>query len=167
VKVTVVNTGGTVNKRYDPILGKLVVPKDNYAVERILERFYSNVEFEISGLIYKDSLNMDDLDRRKIYNAVESAKSDRVIIVHGTDTMIETARFIQELGTEKCVVLTGSMKPYIIDPGEACANFATALAKVMYGFEAGCFIAMHSFALSWNRLLKDKKEGRFRLKEDI
>lgn len=160
--IKIINTGGTFNKRYDPISGELVVPKDSLAVEKILKAFYDNFKYEIRGIIFKDSLDMDDNDRKLLLEEIKNSETDKIIVVHGTDTILKSARYIAEKIENRCVVITGSMKPFEIDKVEATANFTLALSKVLLDFEPGVFIAMHSLVLPYDKIHKDKTEGKFK-----
>ena len=81
----ILNTGGTFNKRYDPISGKLFVPRDNRAIETILDPLV--IPMDVEGLIYKDSLEMDDEDRSLLADTIAQSDEKIIIVVHGTDTM--------------------------------------------------------------------------------
>jgi len=165
--IGIINTGGTFNKRYDPILGELFVPKDSIAVEKVLAPFYDNFAYEIKGIIFKDSLMMDDRDREILLKEIKEFDTDKIIVVHGTDTMDKSAKYIAKNIKDKSVVFTGSMKPFSIDPVEATANFTLALSKLLLDFEKGVFIAMHSLVLPYDQIYKDKKNGKFTLKLDF
>jgi L-asparaginase len=103
MKVTVINTGGTFNKRYNPIKGQLEVPSDNIALDKIIASCH-NVEFEIKNIVSKDSLDMIDSDREKICEAIKSTENDKVIIVHGTDTVHLTSELIKQRKINKKIV---------------------------------------------------------------
>ncbi|NPA03357.1 MAG: asparaginase [Epsilonproteobacteria bacterium] len=154
----ILNSGGTFNKVYDPIIGDLVVPKNNDAVEEILKKV--NLSIPVYGLIYKDSLEFTQKDREKLLEAVKGKRS--VVIVHGTDTMEESATFLaKNLPKESCVVFTGSMYPYSIDPVQASANLMLAISKALYFWSEGVFIAMNGIVDSYERVKKDRKRGIF------
>ena len=88
----ILNTGGTFNKRYDPLLGELYVPEDNRALHLIVDRFTHPLPIE--GMIYKDSLEMDDGDREALVQRILQVPYDRCIVVHGTDTMDQSAAWV-------------------------------------------------------------------------
>lgn len=159
--IYIINTGGTFNKRYDPIKGKLFVPKDNYAVEEILKSFYNNLDYKIKGFIYKDSLDMNDEDRKLLLTEIKNTEYNKILIVHGTDTMDKSAKYISENIKDKCIVFTGAMEPFIINKVEATSNFTLALSKLLLDYENGVFIAMHSLVLSYDKIYKDRKLGKF------
>ena len=161
--VKVINTGGTFNKRYDPIDGALYVPADDKAVESALASMRHGCEMKISGTIYKDSLEMDDADRDLLCEIVTKVEEKEVVIVHGTDTMDKSAKALDAwLGRshEKRVVLTGAMVPFSIDPVEATANLALAVSAVRF-LEPGVYIAMHGMVLPYNQIKKNRELGIF------
>ena len=93
MKITVLNTGGTFNKRYNPIKGQLEVPSDNIALDKIVKSCF-NVEFDIKNIVSKDSLDFRQEDRETILKEIQNSTSDKIIIIHGTDTVDLTSKFI-------------------------------------------------------------------------
>lgn len=112
----ILNTGGTFNKRYNPLSGEMEVPFDNLAPEKILSTFTYDVE--MAGLIYKDSLDMNIEDRKMMVNIIAASDMTHFIIIHGTDTMDMTASFLDEVLEDKVIILTGAMIPFEVDPLE-------------------------------------------------
>ncbi len=158
----ILNTGGTFNKIYDPIAGRLIVPKHNRAVKEILQTLH--LDIAVKGLIYKDSLAFDDNDREALTMAIKSSKAQSVVVVHGTDTMALSAAYVAKSVKEKCIVFTGAMVPYSIDKTEASANLMLAITKAIYYPSAGVFIAMHGLIAEYTKIYKDQKRGVFCLK---
>ena len=159
--IEIINTGGTFNKIYDSIKGDLIVPKTNEAIEKILKSFCNNFKYELKGVIFKDSLDMDDSDREILLNEIKESFSKKILVVHGTDTIDKSAKFIDKYIKNRCIVFTGAMKPFNIDPIEATANFTLALSKLLLDYEEGVFIAMHSLVLPYEKIYKDRKRGVF------
>ena len=160
--IKIFNTGGTFNKRYDPVEGRLVVPEDDEAIGAIVSRMPA-WRVSVEGLIYKDSLQMDKEDRHRLAKKVVTADALRIVVVHGTDTMRESAAVVAEwLGAkhDKRVVFTGAMVPFSIDPIEATAHLSMAIASVDC-LHPGVYIAMHGFVLPWDHVVKNKVLGRF------
>ncbi|MDO9208128.1 MAG: asparaginase domain-containing protein, partial [Sulfuricurvum sp.] len=120
----ILNTGGTFNKRYNPLTGELFVPSDNGAVEEILQSLV--IDIKVQGILYKDSLDMDDTDRSLLADTIAKTDEKVIIVVHGTDTMDLSAEAIARLALQKTVVFTGALIPFSIDPIEATANLAMA-----------------------------------------
>jgi len=161
--IRVINTGGTFNKRYDPIEGKLFVPTDNRAVEDALISMRQGSKIKISGAIYKDSLEMDDTDRDLLCEIVSKVTEKFIVIVHGTDTMDKSAKALDKwLGetNDKRVVLTGAMVPFSIDPIDAMANLVMAVSVVQF-LDPGVYIAMHGNILLYDKIRKNRKIGVF------
>lgn len=160
----ILNTGGTFNKRYNPLNGEMEVPLDNLAVEKILSTF--TYEVELAGLIYKDSLEMDLEDRKMMANIISASDKTHFIIIHGTDTMHLSATFLDEVLDDKIVVFTGAMVPYEIDPVEATANLAMALGFAKVQNKAGVYICMQGSVEQHERLVKNRATGKFEIVEN-
>ncbi|WP_353662105.1 asparaginase domain-containing protein [Hydrogenimonas sp. SS33] len=162
-QIRLFNTGGTFNKRYDPIAGELVVPRDDRSVVRAAEAFAVNCPFVVEGLIYKDSLEMGEEERELLATAVATAPEERIVVVHGTDTMDKSAAAVAAwLGEEsfKRVIFTGAMVPFSIDPVEATANLALALGASAH-LAPGVYIAMHGLVLPHAQIRKNRQTGLF------
>jgi L-asparaginase len=164
LKITIINTGGTFNKRYNPLEGKLEVPKDNIALDKVIASCY-NVEFEIKNIISKDSLEMDDTDRGIILDAIEKAKNDKIIVIHGTDTVDITAEFVKKHVKNKTVVFTGAMVPMSIDEVEATLNFSAAIGFLNANVKDGVYLSMHAAVIEASKLIKNRAIGRFLIQE--
>ncbi|MDD2839433.1 MAG: asparaginase domain-containing protein [Sulfuricurvum sp.] len=154
----IINTGGTFNKRYDPIKGELFVPKDDLAIETILTSFA--VDFPLQGIIYKDSLEMDVDDRIILGETIAVCEEDVLVVVHGTDTMDLSAEYVAGLGLDKTVVFTGAMVPFHIDPIEATANLAMAIGYAR-NVSAGVYIVIQGVMGSFKQVKKNKSIGKF------
>lgn len=164
MNVTIINTGGTFNKRYNPLKGILEVPSDNIALNKIIESCH-NVNFEIKNIVSKDSLDMDDNDRQIITNSVNETANDNIIIIHGTDTVDLTSAFLKQQVTNKKIVFTGAMVPMSIDEVEATMNFSQALGFLSANVENGIYLAMHGVVVDASKLVKNRKEGKFLIQD--
>jgi len=161
--IKIINTGGTFNKRYDPIKGKMYVPADNKAIEAAVSSIKHGCKIDIKGAIYKDSLEMNDEDRTLLCEIVKQTTQTDVIIVHGTDTMDKSAKKLDEyLGKshQKRVIFTGAMVPLSIDPIEATANLVMAISVVKF-LKPNVYIAMHGMVRSYHCIVKNRKIGIF------
>ena len=159
-KITVINTGGTFNKRYNPISGELEVPKDSLALDEIISYCY-NIDFEVLNIISKDSLEMNDDDREIIVRTIKNCKNQNIIIVHGTDTMDLTAKYLDEKIKDKTIVLTGAMLPISINKIEATLNFASAIGFLNANIKNGIYISMHGSVKNYKKLIKNREIGQF------
>ncbi|PLY07673.1 MAG: asparaginase [Arcobacter sp.] len=164
MNITIINTGGTFNKRYNPLKGALEVPVDNIALDKIIASCH-NVDFEIKNIVSKDSLDMTDEDRQLITNVVNETINDKIIIIHGTDTVDLTSAFLREQISNKKIVFTGAMIPMSIDEVEATMNFSQALGFLSANVENGIYLAMHGVVVDASKLLKDKSLGKFLIQE--
>ena len=159
-KITVINTGGTFNKRYNPLTGELEVPKDSLALDEIISYCY-NIDFDVLNVISKDSLDMSDADREFIVKTIKNCKNENIIIVHGTDTIDLTASFIDENIKDKTIVLTGAMLPISINKVEATLNFASAIGFLNSNVKNGIYISMHGSVKNYKKLVKNRELGKF------
>ena len=159
-KITVINTGGTFNKRYNPLSGELEVPKDSLALDEIISYCY-NIDFEVLNIISKDSLEMKDYDRELIVQTIKECTNDKVIIIHGTDTIDLTSAYIDEKIKDKNIILTGAMFPISIDKIEATLNFSMAIGFLNSNCENGVYIAMHGSVKNYKKLIKNREIGKF------
>ena len=154
----IIITGGTFDKQYDAIKGELTF-KDTH-LPAILEqaRVKVPVEIEINQLI--DSLHMTDGHRQRVLEACRAAPEASIVVVHGTDTMAETAAVVGAAGLAKTVVFTGAMIPYSVQGSDALFNlgFALALARTL---PRGAYVAMNARVFPWDNVRKDKATGIF------
>ena len=157
----ILNCGGTFNKRYNPINGELEVPFDNEAIEKILQS--SHATYNLAGVLYKDSLDMDVNDRKMLARIIAESSEEAFVLVHGTDTMDQTAEFFSEIFTDKKIVLTGAMRPFEIDPLEASLNLGMACGFVQGVPKSGVYICMSGHIALWNEIKKNRVSGRFEL----
>ncbi|MEA3330239.1 MAG: asparaginase domain-containing protein [Campylobacterota bacterium] len=159
----ILNCGGTFNKRYNPLNGELEVPYDNYALDKIVK--YVDSEYDLAGVIYKDSLELDINDRKMLANIIMESKDDTFIIIHGTDTMSITAEFLSEVFDDRKIILTGAMKPFEIDNLEASVNLGIAIGFSKALTESGVYICMNGHTKPWAKIQKNQKLGKFELVE--
>ena len=160
MKISVLNTGGTFNKRYNPIKGLLEVPSDNIALDKIVKSCF-NVDFEIKNIVSKDSLDFTQEDREMILENILNSKSDKIIIIHGTDTVDLTSKFIEDKVGNKKIVFTGAMVPMSIDEVEATMNFSQAIGFLNAPIKDGIYLSMHGVVVEHSKLKKDRSVGQF------
>ena len=150
--------GGTFDKKYDEITGRLFF-KDTHVAE-MLRLGRSRVDVSIETLMMIDSLEMTDVDRELILKSCVAPGCDRTVVTHGTDTMAETAQVVGRAALGKTVVFTGAMIPYSVQGSDALFNlgYAVALAQVM---DPGTYVAMNARVFAWDAVRKDKARGQF------
>jgi L-asparaginase len=158
-KILLISTGGTFNKVYEPCSGELVVDKTSKALNELASKWLCN--FEIVNIIGKDSLEMNNHDRLELLAMVTQTKHEKIVVIHGTDTMHITAEYLADAEPEKQIILTGAMVPYSIDPVEATANLASSFAYVQTLNENGILIAMNGIFAPYDKVVKDRKNAKF------
>jgi len=151
-------TGGTFDKEYNELNGELFF-KDSH-VSQMLTLGRSKIEVQIRTLMLTDSQEMTDEDRVTIARNCAKASEDRIIITHGTDTMVETAKVLAGEVKNKTVVLTGAMVPYTFGSSDGLFNLGSAIAFVQT-LPAGVYIAMNGRYFDWDKVSKNKKIGIF------
>lgn len=137
--IKIFTTGGTIDKTYFDQKSAYQVGEPQ--AHGVLERANVVVDYEVISLMQKDSLDMTNMDRKKIKEAIETDSAERVIITHGTDTMIQTAKALQAV-TNKTIILTGSMYPAQYRDSDAVFNLGCALMAVQIQ-PPGVFITMN------------------------
>ena len=156
--IRVLVTGGTFDKEYNEIHGKLFFKQSHVAEMLALGR--SKLEVKIQTLMMIDSLEMTDEHRSRIVAACREAREKRIVITHGTDTMEVTARTLAAALESKTVVLTGAMVPYKFGSSDGLFNLGSALAFVQT-LPPGVYIAMNGRCFPSNRVRKNRRAGFF------
>jgi len=152
-------TGGTFDKEYNELNGSLFF-KDTHLPE-MLRLGRSRIDVSISTLMMIDSLEMTAADRARIVDECGRAAETRILITHGTDTMVETAAALAaKLPTGKTIVLTGAMIPYAFGSSDGLFNLGSALSFVQ-ALSAGVYIAMNGRCFNWDRVRKNRDTGTF------
>ena len=160
--IRVLITGGTFDKEYDEINGRLYF-KDSHLSE-MLALGRCKLNLEIRTLMMVDSLEMTEADREIIVEQCRACPEHRIVITHGTDTMETTARILADKVDGKTVVLTGAMIPYKFGSSDGLFNLGSALAFVQT-LPPGVYVAMNAQCFSAEHVRKNKQEGVFEQKE--
>jgi L-asparaginase len=157
MKLHIITTGGTIDKIYfdaksdyqvgDPVIGQL------------LERMGVGFAFSVESAMRKDSLDMDDSDRQKIRQLAERCSEECVLITHGTDGMVATAKALAGI-PDKRIVLTGALQPAAFAESDAVFNIGCAIGAVQ-SVPPGVYIAMNGQVFDANRVVKNVAANRF------
>ena len=158
MKILFIQTGGSIDKDY-PKEKRYSFDISEPAAKRILSRVDINFEFEIKSVLKKDSLDMTEADREKIYNACVKAKEDKIIITHGTDTIIQTAKKLKSI-KNKVIVLTGAVKPEVFSGSDADFNLGMAVGAVNV-LKKGIYIAISGRVYSPDKIKHISSKGEF------
>ena len=151
-------TGGTFDKEYDEIRGELSFA-DTHLPE-LLRQGRCALDVEIRTLMMIDSLQMSDADRALVTYNVANCPEERVVITHGTDTMVETAEVLAREVRGKTIVLTGAMIPFAFGSSDGLFNLGSALSFVQV-LPPGVYIAMNGRYFNWDAVRKNRETGRF------
>jgi len=151
-------TGGTFDKHYNELNGVLGFADSHLPAVIARARMTIPVELEVLPLL--DSLDMGDEDRARVLASCQAAAEKAIVIVHGTDTMRETAGVLGATDLGKTIVLTGAMIPYEIANSDALFNlgFACAAAQTL---PAGVYVAMNGQVFAWDNVTKNRAAGVF------
>ncbi|MEN4053925.1 asparaginase domain-containing protein [Sulfurimonas sp. NWX79] len=160
----ILNSGGTFNKRYNEETGVLEVPYDNDAIDEIMASIKHH--FMVAGVVYKDSLDMDIEDRKRVASIIAESEEAEFVIVHGTDTIDETAEFLDAIFDDRVIVLTGAMKPYSIEKSEASFNLGMSIGFAQTQEIAGVYICMNGYVRPWQELKKNRTLGKFQVVQE-
>lgn len=156
--VRIIATGGTFDKHYDEIAGTLAFSQGH--LTEVLRRARITYPAVLQELPFLDSLDFQDADRERVLDACRTAPEDRLVIIHGTDTMDQTAAWLAQAGLAKTIVLTGAMIPYEVANSDALFNFGYAFAAAQFA-GAGVHIAMNGKLFDWDKVRKDRSAGVF------
>ncbi len=159
--VRIITTGGTFDKQYDAISGELTFRESQ--LPRILGQARCTLTVHLEGPLAVDSLFMTEDQRIEVANSCLHSAEDRIIIIHGTDTMCNTAAVIAQTldaGHSKTVVLTGAMIPYSLEDSDAIFNLGCAVSAVQL-LPPGVYMTMSGRIFSWDNCRKNKERGIF------
>jgi len=151
-------TGGTFDKEYNYITGQLYF-KDTHLNET-LKLGRSNLDVDVRTLMMEDSLSLTDEDRQIILHNCRKTLEERIVITHGTDTMVETAKVLAEGINNKTIVLTGAMIPYTFGSSDGLFNLGSAVAFAQ-SMPHGVYVVMNGMCFDWDNVRKNKKTGFF------
>ena len=151
-------TGGTFDKEFNEINGELFFKETN--LYELLELGRSQLDVKIETLMMIDSLKMSKNDRNYIVNKCKNEKTNRIIITHGTDTMVETAKILAENIKDKTIILTGAMIPIKFGSSDGLFNLGSALSFIQT-LDKGVYITMNGRYFKWDNVHKNKKLGIF------
>lgn len=151
-------TGGTFDKHYDELTGRLSFGETN--VPAVLARGRCRIPVVVQVLMLKDSLDLSAEDRDAVVAAARGCAERHVVVTHGTDTMVETARTLAEAGLGKTIVLTGAMVPFAFGSSDGLFNLGSALSFAQ-ALPAGVYVAMNGQYFPWDNVRKNRDLGVF------
>jgi L-asparaginase len=158
MSIRILVTGGTFDKEYDELTGRLFFKETHIHEMLRLGRCREPVTVETVMMV--DSLDMTDDCRARIAEASRRAPEDRIVVTHGTDTMVETAAVLAKEPTAKTIVLTGAMVPWAFGSSDGLFNLGSAISFVQI-LPPGIYVAMNGRYFDWHDVRKDRAAGTF------
>lgn len=156
-KVKIFTVGGTIDKVYFDAKSTYEVGPPN--ISEVLADLSLNIEFDVTSLMQKDSLEMTDDDREIVRKAINETDATMVLITHGTDTMVQTAQCLKDI-SDKTIVLTGALAPALFKSSDAMFNIGCALTAVQIK-QPGSYIAMNGQIFDYDKVRKDVPNNKF------
>ena len=157
MSIKIYTVGGTIDKVYFDQKSEYQVGEPEIA--DILKEANITFDYDCESIMRKDSLDLTDGDRQNIFETIRADKNERILITHGTDTMVNTAKKLQDI-PEKVIVLTGAISPARFKTTDAPFNVGFALAALQL-LSPGVYIAMHGRIFNPDKVLKNRKRNRF------
>ena len=156
--ILILVTGGTFDKEYDELTGRLFF-KDTH-IQEMLRLGRCRVPVSVETLMMVDSLEMKDADRETVAKRCRDAAERRIVVTHGTDTMVETAAVLARSVAGKTIVLTGAMVPWAFGSSDGLFNLGSAVSFVQ-ALPPGVYLAMNGRSFPWDDVRKDRASGVF------
>ncbi len=151
-------TGGTIDCEQKDSGNKYIFRKTH--LPKMLKQARNRVDVHLETLMLKDSIYITDSDREKILSKCKSSKEKRIVVTHGTDTMVETAQALGRNIKNKTIVILGAMMPFNQKGSDALFNLGSAITAVQL-LPTGVYITMNGKIFQWNKVKKNKKLQQF------
>ncbi|MEX1128824.1 MAG: asparaginase domain-containing protein [Vicinamibacterales bacterium] len=159
MRIRILVTGGTFDKEYDELSGRLFFRETH--LPEMLRRGRCLLDVAAETVMMIDSLELDDAGRARIVARARDCEERSIVITHGTDTMVETARALAEAHIEgKTIVLTGAMVPYAFGSSDGLFNLGSALSFAQV-LPPGVYVAMNGQHFAWDGVRKNTASGCF------
>jgi L-asparaginase len=163
--IRILVTGGTFDKDYDELTGRLFFRETH--LPDMLRRGRSRVDVAIETVMMVDSLDLDETGRMRIVERAHASDERAIVVTHGTDTMVQTARVLADAALDrKTIVLTGAMVPYAFGSSDGLFNLGSALSFVQV-LPPGVYVAMNGQHFPWNGVRKNTATGYFEAVEPV
>jgi L-asparaginase len=159
MKIRILVTGGTFDKQYDELTGRLFF-RDTHLPE-MLRLGRCRLDVAVETVMMMDSLELDDAGRAAVVARARESDERAIVVTHGTDTMVQTARALAGAAlSPKTIVLTGAMVPYAFGSSDGLFNLGSALSFVQV-LPPGVYVAMNGQHFAWNAVTKNRATGAF------
>ncbi|MEA3499945.1 MAG: asparaginase domain-containing protein [Candidatus Marinimicrobia bacterium] len=160
MEIKILTVGGTIDKVYFDQSSKYQIGES--IADEILKESNVGITYEVESILKKDSLDLTEKDRKKIIDTILEDPHDKIVVTHGTDTMIKTAQLLSQKPHNKVIVLTGSMQPARFKSSDAVFNIGSAVTAVQI-LPTGVFIAMNGRIFDPNNSRKNVEKKRFEI----
>jgi len=161
--IKIFTTGGTIDKVYFDAKSTYQVGEPN--ISRVLAELPLDLDYTVTSVLRKDSLEMTPADRNVVIAAVQNAEEQQIIVTHGTDTMVDTAKALQAAVKDKTIVLTGALEPALFKTSDAMFNIGCAIAAVQ-SLPPGAYITMNGRIFESDNVVKNVELSRFMTLEE-
>lgn len=160
MKIVFIQTGGTIDKDYPHTTKGWAFEFGDPATHRVLEKLNPSFDYTSIKAFQKDSLEITDHDREALKVLINNQAENKIIITHGTDTMMETALYLHNTIKNKLVIITGAMLPERFTNSDASINLGCAIGAVNV-LEKGIYIAMHGVVKPFNEINRNLETGKY------
>jgi L-asparaginase len=159
MKIIFLQTGGTIDKDYPKSKNGWGFEIGDSALKNLLNKLPLSFDYQVDSILKKDSTEINDKDLVKIYKSCESYKEDKIIITHGTDTILNTASYLSKI-KDKTIVLTGSFLPYNFKNTDADFNIGLAVAGIQT-LSHGIYVSLNGQIGKFNEFQRNEQNGRY------
>ena len=159
MKIKVIAVGGTIDKVYFDAKSEFQVGEPQ--IKEVFDIANVTFDYIIVPLIAKDSLEMNDTDRQIVHDYISNCQEKLILVTHGTDTMVDTARYLSDI-KDKTIVLTGAMQPARMKSSDAVFNIGTAVGALQI-LPFGAYVAMNGIIFKPEKVRKNVEAGKFEL----
>ena len=159
MKILFIQTGGTIDKDYPKITKGWAFEINDPAVVRILEKINPSFSFKVQSILKKDSTEINLIDRELILKKCKESIENKIIITHGTDTIIETARHLSKI-KNKTIILTGSMRPERFSNSDADVNIGVAIGGAQ-SLKNGIYVTLNGLIMPFDKLKRNMETGQY------
>ena len=160
MKILFIQTGGTIDKDYPHTTKGWAFEFGEPGTNRVLKKLNPSFDFEIISAFKKDSLEVTNEDRQQLADLILQRPEEKIIITHGTDTMMETGKFLEQKVESKLIVITGAMRPEMFTNSDADLNIGSAIATANL-MEKGVYLAMHGIVKPVSEMKRNMETGKY------
>lgn len=159
MKIHIITTGGTIEGLEHESLGQFQT-KSPMPITELMKKLEIPYDYIVKSIFFKDSRFITNEDRQILISEISKIKEDKILITHGTLTMVQTVQYIGLYNLDKTIVLTGAFILGTDPNSDAVANLNFAM-EAFEDLKNGTYIAMHNQVFNWDNVLKNVSENRF------